>query len=388
MAILIEDDPGPGPFMCARCVSDEHLKQFIRENAVSHECDFCGRHNDSKPIAADAELVGQHVTECVEQELEDAAEMVPYESREGGYQAEIMTNEEVLYEEAGLEEVNEAAFKYLADALPDKAWVQKDFFSLRPHQILGYGWSGFSEAVKHQTRYLFFRKPKAIDLSHDQILPEEMLSVLGGVIQTAGLIRKIPAETLLYRVRPHGPKDHLSSIQELGPPPVDKARSNRLSPAGISMMYTSEDEATAIAETLNTASAKSKVTIATFRLDAPVRVVDFVRLPETQSIFTPNTTPESRADINFAVAFAREVSQQVTYDGSEHIEYVPTQVVTEFLRFAFRPERRRIRGIRYASARKPGGANVVLFVSHDNLLPSPYPTKPPVKLTLVSHRIL
>jgi hypothetical protein len=59
MPTVIEGDPGPGPFMCARCVSDEHLKRFIRENAVSRECDFCGRHNDSKPIAADAELVSR-----------------------------------------------------------------------------------------------------------------------------------------------------------------------------------------------------------------------------------------------------------------------------------------------------------------------------------------
>ena len=54
-------------------------------------------------------------------------------------------------------------------------------------------------------------------------------------------------------------------------------------------------------------------------------------------------------------------------DRSVHVEYVPPQVVTEFVRTEFRHDGLPLDGIRYRSARHEGGTSLVLFASQDNL---------------------
>src|SRR5262249_23506696 len=57
------------------------------------------------------------------------------------------------------------------------------------------------------------------------------------------------------------------------------------------------------------------------------------------------------------------LAKPIKKDDREHIEYVPTQVVTEFLRHEFRTEGgHRVKGIIYQSARNGKGKCCVLFV--------------------------
>src|SRR5689334_14770846 len=93
------DRPDGGTFMCARCTGDAELGAFVRENAISMTCSFCNRESSRHPIAADADVIAQRIANYVEDEWEDAAECVPYESAEGGYQARTLTADELLYEE-------------------------------------------------------------------------------------------------------------------------------------------------------------------------------------------------------------------------------------------------------------------------------------------------
>ena len=64
---------------------------------------------------------------------------------------------------------------------------------------------------------------------------------------------------------------------------------------------------------------------------------------------------------------AAELSMPIAGDRSAHVEYVPPQVVTEFVRTEFRHEGMPLDGIRYRSARHEGGNSLVLFASQDNL---------------------
>ena len=45
-------------FVCAKCFSDEALREFISGIATSKKCDFCGR-TSSKKIAAPFEAVSE-----------------------------------------------------------------------------------------------------------------------------------------------------------------------------------------------------------------------------------------------------------------------------------------------------------------------------------------
>jgi HEPN superfamily RES-like protein/RES domain-containing protein len=378
---------GPGAFICADCIGEAELQAYIEEHAVSHACSFCNRSTTDGAIAADAEEVAQYMADCIGQEYQDAANEVAYESREGGYQADWHTTDDLFFE-IGIEPTNEKAYDYLVRSLPDYAWVQQDFYRLHPLEALRFGWRGFTETIKHRTRYLFFeRMPASVTQDTDDIRPEQMLRVLGRLIRKSGLVKAVPAGTLLYRVRAHRADEAPTWLSELGPPPVKACRSaNRMSPAGISMLYTAEDEATAVAETIES-SMRSPYTVATLRLDSDLRVVDFVDLPERAGIFTPNTTRESRVGPNFINALADDLSKPIARDGIEHIEYVPTQVVTEYIRFRFRHEKKHVHGIRHRSSVAQGGVNLALFAGHRELNDtSPWREVPDVRVSLVGVR--
>ena len=365
-------------------MSDNDLKRFIRDEAVAPSCSFCGRESRKSLIAADADELVEHIAACLSAEYEDAAEQVPYESREGGYQARTMDSEDLLYEE-GLERINDEAFDYIAQNLPDLPWVQRDFFRLTPYDVLRSGWNSFADAVKHHTRYLFFTPRRSDSWDTEEIRPEHMLKALGHLIRGIGLVRTVKAGMTLVRVRVHAEGLHPASLAELGPPTSELARfSNRMSPAGISMLYTAEDADTAIAETVDAANGQVCLTIAQLRLMASIRVVDFVRLPRRPSIFTPNITRQERAALRFIHSFASDLSKPVKRDGMEHVGYVPTQVVTEYLRFRFRSRGAPVQGIRYSSARRSGGVNVAIFVGHEDLQPSPFGEASPIVLDLES----
>jgi hypothetical protein len=381
--------PGPlsgsGPFVCRRCVGDDELKAWVRANAESRECTFCGRAG-SRAIAADADSLVAFVSECLAVEFEDASEMVPVEG--GEYVSSTMTTQESLWNEGVLEEAHEDFVDYLVGSLPDNAWVPVDFFSLHPRETLTSGWERFAHAIKHETRYLFF-PPRQNDEweQHDEIRPEDMLTELGRVVRDHNLVRRLPIGTKLYRVRVHADDVSPTALGELAAPPAEACtRSNRMSPAGISMLYVAFDAATAIAETRDPETGRLHGTLATFELETPARIADFVRLPRAPGLFTPGLTRSERGRLQFLHGFADEISKPVGRDRFEHIEYVPTQVVTEYLRFRFRAGKRSVHGLRYRSARQPGGVNLALFLGHSDFVPDfPAENGPAVRFRVVSH---
>jgi hypothetical protein len=62
----------------------------------------------------------------------------------------------------------------------------------------------------------------------------------------------------------------------------------------------------------------------------------------------------------------RDIGGEVKLDGRQHIEYVPTQVVCEYIRHRL-PERlgEPVHGLAWESTRASGGRNVVLFFGRD-----------------------
>ena len=69
----------------------------------------------------------------------------------------------------------------------------------------------------------------------------------------------------------------------------------------------------------------------------------------------------------FLHQFARDIAKCVKKDGREHIEYVPTQVVTEFFRRVFtEPGGQSVDGILYTSS-KTGAGCCVLFLDEKDV---------------------
>jgi hypothetical protein len=137
-----------------------------------------------------------------------------------------------------------------------------------------------------------------------------------------------------------------------------------MSPAGIPMFYASTDPDTAVRESANAdPNTPTVATIGRFETLRDMRVVDLSDPPHPPSLFDARRRA-TRQPLMFLGGFAADVSRGVIRDGAEHVDYVPTQVVTEYLRDAFDvgpgPP---LLGLMYASSQAKG-INCVLWIAN------------------------
>ena len=113
---------------------------------------------------------------------------------------------------------------------------------------------------------------------------------------------------------------------------------------------------------------ETKYFIAKFVATQPLRLVNLIEGPEYPSLFLPELYDE-RHEIGFLYDFVSDISEPVAKDGREHVEYVPTQIVAEYLRYRFRDSQgKAINGLLYPSVKNPGGRNMVIFESTNEML--------------------
>lgn len=365
----------PNKNVCAECVSDYALKEFITENAHENECSYCSKESDEPIAIALVELV-DYICECIHTEWEDPAGCMGWDGAEGGYQGasvytgyELVTDQiEELYDTDNLELLDD-----IASSLGDSLWCQRDPYGLRDEEALIYSWEYFSNLVKHKVRYNFSRFDDEEQRKYDgdrtpvsKVL-ERIADEILGLDGRYGLMASIEEGRRIFRARVHKKDEGLSTAKDLGTVPLDKAKySNRMSPAGIPMFYGALDAETVYREILDeTKDNKDKVAyIATFKTLRPMTVLNLSNLPEVPSIFD-RANNHLISSIIFLRSFSRELSKPINKDGFEHIEYVPTQVFTEYVRHFFKlGDHASIDGILYPSSRHDGGVSCVLFIEN------------------------
>lgn len=361
-----------GGFVCDRCFADEAIAAFVKENAIAENCTYCER-SASEPIAADADSVVDLIMESVQTEWVDPVEELAYDSTEGGYQGQQIDFGEVL--EAVGNPISIYAFQEaLASATGDHtpAWCKRDYAAPHVDEALAHDWRDLVEKVKHESRFFFL-------LAEQEQHPEPgqrdsalvILEDIAEFADSAGLIRPLGEDASLWRARRHSPERHYTEAGELGTArPEDCLGPNRMSPAGIPAFYGAEDLETTLAEIrANVDDDRCCWSAGRFSATSGCLVLDLVALPTPPSIFD-SAQRHLRRPLMFLTEFAEQVSKPLTDRGREHIDYVPTQVVAEFLRVAFHAELGPVQGIRYSSGQHQGGVCVALFVPHDRCVES------------------
>ncbi len=381
--IEMNDTPwyGSDRRICVRCVNDPVLIDLIIAEATDEDpCSFCGAAK-----AADFDVILGAISGYINSLYTDPAEELPYESAEGGYQGTVYDGSELVYELdewTDRDEVVEEA----ASAFVGSAWCEQDYFSLGPYETLRHGWERFVEQIKHVTRYLFLREDNGAEDRHDEIRPSQMLDALGRLLTHYGTFTTLPEATEIWRARTHKPAEIPTTVDDLGAPPLIACRaSNRMSPAGISMFYGALDLNTSVAETVVwNDQVRTDVTGAVFQPAKPLLLLDLTKLPEMPSQFDEENR-HLRAPLAFLRSFAHDLTKPVARDGYEHVDYVPTQVVTEYVRYQLKAEEdKSVDGIMYTSSRNPGGVSLVLFIDGTQCGPRPrrdwWDPEPVVKL--------
>ena len=353
-------------FVCSKCFGDEGLRDFVKHNAESEVCSFCGETSEL-PIAADINKVTKHFRQCVELEFDDAVNHLGYESAEGGYQGISWDPYDLIVEQLELDLPNDDSgelFDVLLDSLDGIRWCHADPYSLNTQELTRFSWDQFCRVVKHERRFFFIHLKSDDD---EALTPAKLLDRIVEYAKHQDLFVELTSDVLLFRARPNKSGIPWAEPRDLGPPPDKNAKQSRMSPAGISMLYVSDDPLTALAEI----RAKSgEFSVGCFRLNRPALILDLSIIPPVPSLFSEisDTMEFNPRDILiFLHSVQNEISRPIPQDNLVHLEYVPTQILTEYIKCFATIYGQPIEGIKYPSSITPGNWSAALFATQRNI---------------------
>ncbi len=342
--------------VCEQCLEEPDLWKEVAHGAAPGHCDYCD--TERVPVVPVSAVQGVLYAVMHSYYAEPAEAGTPYV--EGAYAIDILYTDEVL---------GRLGFGPAAELLEDilgadlvEAWVPAangSWADAQEHEVLLYSWASFSHAVKHQTRFHFQRLER--DPHDREVQVSDMLDVVQRSL--APLVRIVEAGTRVFRARHLSQQDRdRAQAHMFGAPPKEKATAGRMNPAGFPYFYSAMDAATAIAE-IGTPPAGRTPVAAEFVINRSLRVVDFTQLPSEPSIFALDRKQE-REQVLFLSGFVQSITQPVTKDGREHIDYVPSQVVCEYLaQVAFRDNGEPLDAVIFPSSVRDEGTNFVIFPS-------------------------
>jgi len=229
--------------------------------------------------------------------------------------------------------------------------------------LMSASWERFCEALQHESRYVFMlNRDHDNAQSEDEVPATRVLRELGDIVEGLGLLRVLPAGYRVWRARAHESPSIDGSAKGLGTVPDEMAlQANRLSPAGIAMFYGAEDTETAVQE-IAARSLASWVTFGQFETSQSCMVVDFAGFSAMLSDPSPALGQHADRD-RHPLVFVRSLLAQLSRPAREQyerIDYVPTQVVTEYLLRVYGRDRP-VLGMLYSSA-LTGRPSVVLDI--------------------------
>lgn len=348
--------------VCMACLEDDDLAEIIEDQDGPPGCSFCG--GDDAPTVPFEDLA-EHIHERLREFYGKAADQLPYESAEGGYQGWTASTRELLEEsvELGLpRDTDGGLIDALVHQIGDDCWCEYDWLTLNPDDSLASSWEAFCETVKYERRFFFHNLGEDDGHGPDERSPAQFFRELGRHIDDRGLIVTEAVGYTLYRARVRHAGEEHTTPSALGPPPPDVAtQSNRMNPPGISMFYGADNAELATAETRGQA-----VSVGRFETTRPARILDLADLAPAPGFFSTAERGHYYV-LRFLHAFADMIIEPVPRNDRTQIDYIPTQVFTEFLRdYPF--EDGHIDGIRYRSATGEAGVNVVLFANPLNIV--------------------
>jgi RES domain len=150
----------------------------------------------------------------------------------------------------------------------------------------------------------------------------------------------------------------------LGPAPLLKGKAGRMNVSGIPAFYGSFDLETCAAELRPPVGGN--IVSARFRLARPLCVLDMTRYRKRPTLLDPFAKDHVRrlTQWRFMQRFRREMSKPILKT-DEHIDYVPTQAVAEYLNAIHQvrigSEKVHIDAIIFNSAQRPAGRNIVVL---------------------------
>ena len=237
-------------------------------------------------------------------------------------------------------------------------WIRHNPMSFTEGQWVSYYWESFCNTIKSRRRFTIDEYEFEGDYYGYTLSYKEVISRIFSAIKDAQMCITLPQGTRLYRSRSFDKKPQILEFNDLTSAPYEYAKQNRMSPAGISMFYSSLQAKTNLAELGPTDGV---IVTGRFILKKDVRILDLTSLPSL-SYWGKGDIGE----MEFLRDFSKEVSRPIDQDDRIHIEYLPTQAFTEYIRYRFKDhDGSSLDGIMFNSSKPDADKNVVLFCNQD-----------------------
>ncbi len=360
--------------ICGDCIHEECLRSQIFMVGCDGVCSYCCKQNKTKSL----EWLSGKIRDCIQGNYSltnsepDASEWAVLADKESGYdwEREGQQIKDLILELLGIDSnaIASDIQEYLCDLGPDEndtenPYEEDAYYEEGPveKRCPQDSWDSFCLEVKYRSRFF-------------NIKLEDMLNqFLGGVHSLLSrngdsvveIIKPGSAsEFSIFRARTAQSERDIEKIlisptDELGAPPRNYVRSGRMNPAGISVFYGATDRNPCIAE--SRALVGSYVVIGSFNVLREVRLLNLDKLRDIEyrgSLF------DSKSHLHweqaaFLQVLVKEFTRPVMPDDKE-LEYLPTQVVAEYLVEKISPK---IDGIIFQSSQLPSDHhnNIVLF---------------------------
>lgn len=346
--------------ICTQHIQDDFIHNSILQNGEIGCCDYCGKKG---------KVVGlNHILDLIVVGIETVFED-PVESRylnhdaEYGFDGNIFdfTNlwfQDLLELEIEGYELNEDLYNYLFS--PQIYCYRDEFYS--ESEFLQDSWNNFKNTVKHRARFVFYYKN--IFSNFSVLDPISILNQIQKFISDYQLFQTFEINTNLYRCRQHQEINEIKSKADLVSAPDEKALNGRMNPVGISMFYCSNNKQVTIDEVVDFRNKKKPYfTVGLFKNKKELKLIDLTNIPSTPSIFDLEKR-NNIENIKFLNGFVSDIIKPINKTDSS-LGYIPTQIVTEYLKFNPKLESD---GLIFPSSKSSQGSNLVLFYNAEESL--------------------
>lgn len=356
---LLDAEGDERMWVCQDCLGDYVLKGLSSALQAERTCSACGKTtlNALTPERI-AQFIRKHLPEhfCVDPGL---------------YPGYEMTLDDVVGAAigCGFTPVCRAISDLLEDANADEEdfyWPGQEYcrapspFDSEDHErwyAVG-PWHNIAHELVHGRRFFNDKARSFFEWLIGEALEAEDLDRPG----TPALVTSLDADTDFYRSRIANGEQEAKTFAEnpavaLGVAPKERAANNRMSPAGVPLLYVSRELDTCIAEVRP--SIGDTVVVARFRSTAPLKFFDFTMLSHrlrhaALSFFDPSY--RKRSEHRMLLDYLHEeIARPVRLSDTD---YVMTQALAEFIRY---DKRWAFDGIAFRSVQYEDGVNYVLF---------------------------
>lgn len=361
-SVMIEQERGyysiEDKQICLNCFGNKSLQSYIRKHATTKKCDYC-KQKYSENVCININQVIMKINQSLNNYYIDPTNLLIGSDRDS-WDSVLDAYDMFRSDEAELECENDEVIDDIIESFRDRQWFRENIYFPTRSEALKMSWDYFSSNVKERWRFTFFfdgpdpNEPSTFDA-------KKTFDNICRILESEYILKTLATGTEFYRVRKHSEDIAINRAEQIGTPKPEFVKTpNRLSPINIPMFYGSLNKDVAIEESKGS-SSDDTTTVALFKNNVPIKVIDLSK---------PLAIPGYYSDdniyiepIKFINTFSRLISKPINDDENEYLEYLPTQVFTEYIRhLAFKDV---VKGIIYGSSKIPGGINIALFYKND-----------------------